>query len=226
MSVPFISNSILTSKVDQGCKERLRSHRDQDPDEMMCPVWNRYDNAGRPAGEYSFYTKRAGCNSALDRLNVENQQRPRYTNYVLTSAAGIAGYDNGYEVENYEGPGGNIAKVDEMNARNERRFAQLNTGKFGNVSAETRKPSNSMQDAAAVGYKLSQDQMAKHAQISRNTASGYHGFTSQERLKAQNYPQKMLTPVRYSVNPDLMYEQDAPARQNYINYRQLSSCSM
>jgi hypothetical protein len=226
MSTPFISNSILTRKVNTANANRLQSHREQDPDEMMCPVWNHQDLAGRPAGEYSFYSKRAGCNSALDRVNVENLLRPRYTNYVLRNAAGIGGYDNGYEIEGYEPTSGNIAKIGNLNSYNERSFAQSNTGKFGLVSVEQRKPGNSMEEAAAVGYNLSQDQLARHQQVNRNTASGYHGFTSSERLKAQNYPQKMVTPVRYSVNPNLMYETPSRRDNGYVNYRQISGCSM
>jgi hypothetical protein len=56
---------------------------------MMCPVWNTRDLTGRSVCENSFYTKRAGCNSSLDRIDVENGLRPQYIEYVTLDAAGI-----------------------------------------------------------------------------------------------------------------------------------------
>ncbi len=58
---------------------------------MVCPTWNGVDTAGRPASLDSFYTKSAGCNSASDRVNVENDLRPQYIEYVNLDAAGIRG---------------------------------------------------------------------------------------------------------------------------------------
>jgi hypothetical protein len=58
---------------------------------MVCPVWNGYDSTGRPACADSFNTKYAGCNSAEDRVFVENYQRPQYVEYVNLSSGGIDG---------------------------------------------------------------------------------------------------------------------------------------
>jgi hypothetical protein len=58
---------------------------------MMCPVWNNVDLAGRQVCQDSFWTKRAGCNSSLDRINVENDLRPQYMEYITLDACGING---------------------------------------------------------------------------------------------------------------------------------------
>ena len=92
MSNVSLTANILTSKVNTGNAERLRTHRIQDPSAQMCPVWNGQDLAGRQSHEYGFYTKVEGCNSAEDRIAVENNLRPMYTNFVTYNAEGIAGY--------------------------------------------------------------------------------------------------------------------------------------
>jgi hypothetical protein len=58
---------------------------------MVCPIWNGVDLTGRRVCPDSFYTKRAGCNSAEDRVVVENAQRPQYMEYINLSANGIDG---------------------------------------------------------------------------------------------------------------------------------------
>jgi hypothetical protein len=50
------------------------------------------DSSGRHVCKDSYYTKRAGCNSASDRISVENDiSRPQYMEYITLSANGIAG---------------------------------------------------------------------------------------------------------------------------------------
>jgi len=63
---------------------------------MLCPVWDGLNNKGQAVCPDSFFTKSRGCNSAEDRVVVENDLRPDYTSYVTLSAAGIQGhiYDN------------------------------------------------------------------------------------------------------------------------------------
>ena len=58
---------------------------------MVCPIWNGVDTSGRTVCPDSFWTKRAGCNSAEDRVAVENNQRPQYMEYINLSAGGIDG---------------------------------------------------------------------------------------------------------------------------------------
>jgi hypothetical protein len=50
------------------------------------------DGTGREVCKDSYYHKSAGCNSATDRVNVENNiSRPKYMEYITLSANGIAG---------------------------------------------------------------------------------------------------------------------------------------
>lgn len=87
-----LEKNIRTCKVNTGWANRNQSDRFQDPNLMVCPTWNHMDNAGRLVCADSFYTKRAGCNSALDRVAVENNvTRPHYMEFIQLQAAGIAG---------------------------------------------------------------------------------------------------------------------------------------
>jgi hypothetical protein len=49
---------------------------------MVCSVWNGLDAAGRVSCADGFKTKSAGCNSAQDRIGVENVLRPQYMTYI------------------------------------------------------------------------------------------------------------------------------------------------
>lgn len=84
-----LNKSVRTCKVNTGWAERIQSDRFENSDLMMCPVWNERDLSGREVCADSFYTKREGCNSSLDRIDVENDLRPKYIEYVTLDAAGI-----------------------------------------------------------------------------------------------------------------------------------------
>lgn len=87
-----LEKSIRTCKVDPGWASRMQSDRFLNPAQMMCPLWNGVDTTGREVSPDSFYTKNAGCNSAEDRIAVENAvSRPQYMEYVNLSANGISG---------------------------------------------------------------------------------------------------------------------------------------
>ncbi len=66
-----LESGIRTCKVVTGWANKVQSDRFQNPNLMVCPVWNGVDTAGRRACPDSFMTKRAGCNSAEDRVVVE-----------------------------------------------------------------------------------------------------------------------------------------------------------
>tara|TARA_Y100000389_G_scaffold150211_1_gene149740 strand:- start:7566 stop:8255 length:690 start_codon:yes stop_codon:yes gene_type:complete len=86
-----LESGIRTCKVVTGWANKVQSDRFQNPNLMVCPVWNGLDAAGRQACPDSFMTKRAGCNSAQDRVVVENNvSRPQYMEYVNLDASGIA----------------------------------------------------------------------------------------------------------------------------------------
>jgi hypothetical protein len=91
MSAISLEASVRTCKVDAGWASRIQSDRFQNPNALMCPTWNGFDSAGRQVCADSFMTKRPGCNSADDRITVENSLRPQYIEYVNLDASGISG---------------------------------------------------------------------------------------------------------------------------------------
>ena len=86
-----LEGSIRSCKVDSGWASRLESDRFLNPSNMICPVWNQHDSAGRPSCGDTYYTKAPGCNSSADRVNVENSLRPKYFEYVTLDAQGLQG---------------------------------------------------------------------------------------------------------------------------------------
>ena len=86
-----LESAIRTCKVDTGWANKVESDRFLNPNNMVCPVWNGVDTTGRRVSPDSFYTKNAGCNSAEDRVVVENNLRPQYAEYINLSANGIDG---------------------------------------------------------------------------------------------------------------------------------------
>ena len=86
-----LEGSIRTCKVDTAWANKMESDRFLNPNTMVCPVWNGYDTSGRSVCPDSYYAKTAGCFSAADRVNVENDLRPKYIEYVNLDAAGIRG---------------------------------------------------------------------------------------------------------------------------------------
>jgi hypothetical protein len=89
MSSLSLEKSIKTCKTDPGQAERVASDRFLNPCNLICPMWSGYDSTGRPACPDSFYTKSAGCNSAQDRVLVENDLRPDYSEYITLSTQGF-----------------------------------------------------------------------------------------------------------------------------------------
>lgn len=127
--------AIRTCKIDTGYASKVFSDRFLNPVNMVCPMWTGYDTAGRPVCADSFNTKRGGCNSALDRVFVENYQRPQYVEYVNLSAGGIDGEFYG------ENPGYSMNQWDTMR-RNQRLYEINNVaGNFGHQFGATVQPS-------------------------------------------------------------------------------------
>ena len=81
-----LQKSVRTCKVESGQANRIESDRFLNSDNMVCPVWTGYDLEGRRVAPDSFYTKSAGCNSAMDRVVVENCLRPQYSEYLNLNA--------------------------------------------------------------------------------------------------------------------------------------------
>ena len=97
-----LQSALRTCKVDTSWSERIESDRFLNPNNMICPVWNGNDNLGRPVPADSFQTKSRGCNSALDRILVENCQRPQYAEYVTLDTSGYTDemYSNSTSYQN------------------------------------------------------------------------------------------------------------------------------
>ena len=106
--------SIRTCKVDQGWASRVESDRFLNPNLMVCPTWNGVDQYGRFVQPDSFYTKNGGCNSASDRVLVENALRPMYAEYVTLDAKGLEGAWSGQS--NYQGMYGSMDSQTQSNA--------------------------------------------------------------------------------------------------------------
>lgn len=91
MSYISLEKNIRTCKVDTGQANRMESDRFLNPNNMLCPPWNGIDGTGRTICADSYYTKTPGCNSAADRVVIENALRPQYMQYVTLDASGITG---------------------------------------------------------------------------------------------------------------------------------------
>ncbi len=90
-----LNGSTRTCKVEQGYAPRIQSDRFENPSLMICPVWTGFDNTNRAVCMDSYYTKSPGCNSPLDRVDVENFLRPRYFEYINLDAMGYRQNENG-----------------------------------------------------------------------------------------------------------------------------------
>lgn len=122
-----LEGSIRTCKVDPAYASKMQSDRFLNPSNMVCPIWNGFDSTGRRVCPYSFNTKSAGCNSAMDRVWVENYQRPRYVEYVNLSSSGIDG--------EFYGGGGcgsrTMTQWNDMRAQADLDATRCVTGNFG-----------------------------------------------------------------------------------------------
>jgi hypothetical protein len=84
--------AVRTCDVNVGEATRIQSDRFQNPYNMVCVPWDGLNSKGQEVCPDSFWTKTPGCDSAEDRVEVENAQRPQYINYVTLGAQGIAGH--------------------------------------------------------------------------------------------------------------------------------------
>jgi hypothetical protein len=91
MSTISLEKSVRTCNVNVGEANRIQSDRFLNPSNMVCIGWNGVNNKGQEVSPDSFYTKTPGCDSAEDRIMVENSLRPKYFNYVTLGAQGVNG---------------------------------------------------------------------------------------------------------------------------------------
>lgn len=91
MSNFSLDASLRTCKVRTENAARNLSDRYLNPNNTVCLAWGGTDLAGRQVNPNSFNTKAPGCNSALDRVEVESFLRPSYYSYINLQASGISG---------------------------------------------------------------------------------------------------------------------------------------
>lgn len=96
MSIVNLESALRTCKTNSGNAERVLSDRFLNPRNLVCPVWNGLDAAGRVSCADGFRTKTAGCNSAEDRIGVENVQRPQYMTYISDNLG--SSYNKNYNI--------------------------------------------------------------------------------------------------------------------------------
>ena len=177
--------AIRTCKVDTAYSNKVQSDRFLNPSLMVCPVWNGVDTTGRQVCADSFYTKNAGCNSAEDRVMVENSvSRPQYMEYINLSANGIDG--NIY---------GNTMPWNEVGQTNEELKAINNvTGNFGlQFGSNTEPGCNYYPYEQALSQeenakKSQQAQMAQHQMAQHQMAQqqmDQHQMVAQQQQMAQ-----------------------------------------
>ena len=158
-----LEGSIRTCKIDTGYADRVYSDRFLNPNNMVCSVWNGYDSAGRQVCPDSFMTKSIGCNSAEDRIYVENYQRPRYIEYVNLSSGGIDG-------EFYGSDDTSMTRWNEMKGTCDLRDINSISGNFGYQFGANVYPNCGVHQYARA--------MAQNAEALRKYSALDHGYES------------------------------------------------
>jgi len=84
-----LMKSIATCRVDTGNSSRVQSDRFLNSNNLVCPNWNGTDTVGRNVCKDSWNTKSAGCNLSSERVDVENNLRPQYFEYINLNSSGV-----------------------------------------------------------------------------------------------------------------------------------------
>jgi len=173
-----LESALRTCKIDTAWADKVQSDRFLNPNQMVCPIWNGIDTAGRTVCPDSFMTKNAGCNSAEDRVLVENNvSRPQYMEYVNLSAGGIAG--NVY--------GNTLPYQNEVRRTQRLKNAFKHTGQFGNSAGfqgQTLPGCNGMGSSGMGSYDQTyprRNQTAWNSQRNRQANAAVSGYESYSR---------------------------------------------
>ena len=169
MSTISLEAAIRTCKVDTAYANKVESDRFLNPENMVCPIWNGMDSAGRRVSPDSYFTKNAGCNSAEDRVVVENNQRPQYMEYINLSANGIDGSIYGNTMPWVE-VGANRAQFAYTNNTSDPNNVNNITGNFGKQLSASVYP--------ACGYDPYAQAMAQEQQVKRQQQALQEGYWS------------------------------------------------
>ena len=166
MSSLSLNASIRTCKVDTGEASRIESDRFLNPNNMICTPWNNQNSKGQTVCADSFYTKRAGCNSALDRVTVESNLRPDYAAYINLNMSGLQG-------DIY----GNQTAWDESGSANKwEESRNLLTGNFGNQFKST--------NYQTCGIGSYENSMAHNQQNNRQASYANNAFEQNQYRQA------------------------------------------
>jgi hypothetical protein len=169
MSSLSLDASIRTCRVEAGEATRIQSDRFQNPNNMICIPWGGQNSKGQSVCADSWYTKRAGCNSALDRVSVENYLRPDYADYINFNMAGLKG--NIYGNQSSWEESGDATKYEQDRYKY--------TGSFGNQFQSS--------NIGTCGLNAYSNAMAQKAKRNRQAASQNNGFNSnQKRMYSGN----------------------------------------
>jgi hypothetical protein len=170
MSNLSLEKAIRTCKVETGWADRIQSDRFLNPNQMVCIPWNGMNSKGQSVCPDSWYTKTPGCNSAEDRVVVENLLRPQYIDYVTLNAAGIKGHIYGNESAHND-----LVAHDKDMAQNNKI-----TGNFG-----TQWGANTKYNGCTVGaYSRG---MAQEAQTNRQRQALQHGYEGYNNTRCSGF---------------------------------------
>lgn len=90
-TTPSLSSAITNPFAAQSIAHSLQSARTLNPAQTLCVPWHGRNNKGQQVCADSHVTKSPGCDSALDRVHVENGLRPTYANMITISPIGYTG---------------------------------------------------------------------------------------------------------------------------------------
>lgn len=182
-----LESSIRTCKIDPAYAAKIQSDRFLNPYNMVCPVWNGVDSAGRYSSVNTVNTKSAGCVSAYDRIYVENNQRPQYMEYINLSSEGIHGniYSPNFESSNGLSNPYNFAKYNSALADEQLDQTSKQIGNFGvQLKSQVAPKCGSGNFASSVQKqrqieRVAQSQMLENQSASFKAAAGNGPRTSQ-----------------------------------------------
>lgn len=161
-----LESSVRTCDVNVGEANRIQSDRFFNPNNMVCIPWNGINNKGQEVCPDSYYTKTPGCDSAEDRVMVENSQRPKYVNYITLSSQGIDGHIYG----NVEAATQTAGRQKWLDSRDNNKFYG-GSGNFG-------KQWGANVEYSQCGINAYEKAQAQIAQAGRNQAAMQNGYQS------------------------------------------------
>lgn len=91
MSSFSLEKNMRTCKAQPSWAERYASDRFLNPNNLLCPIWTNTDMYGRSSDANAFTAETAGCFSSLNRVDIENANRPTSFSSVTLGDYGLQG---------------------------------------------------------------------------------------------------------------------------------------